>query len=1293
MKALLLSILMGMATLAPVLARAQSCAALYSSKYDTLVMGVSGSAMTLTATTVSTTHTVSTGTTAWATASTLTGGKMEVRIIESNETLDARIGYVYVEYGASCRDSVVLFQPGKTCEQGIDGTEGQRFFVAFSENIYQTPSSPPQTRLIMTAAETTSGTISNPRTGWSQTFTIPANTVIQVTIAHTHAYNTDGETVSNRGLIVATAKKISLYASNSESTSSDATNVLPVEALGDEYYSLSYNGHRSTNSTNTPEEFLIVATEDNTLITIVPAGRTGGVSGMVASKAEGDPFNIRLQKGQTYLVKSYISTNNTDPTLGTYYYRSISGSYIKSNKLIAVFAGHKRAQIGCSSGNGSRDNLFQQLAPLRLWGYHYAVIPASLSQDRYRIVAAYDNTTFSINGTLQTPLNRSAYCDYTVQQGSYAYIESDQPIEVGLMGKTQDCAPVTSVGDPFLVVVNPVENEITSVTFAALPLSAILQQYVNIIVQQSAKTATTLTVATTGVNVPLTFTDISGSNYAYARVQIATGSYRLHNPVGFTAYVYGFGNAESYAYSVGARFNHLTPPSVTADTSYCVGQPLKPLSAYDAEGNFLWYASADDETALGAAPTISTDTPGTYTFYVSRLVECSESPRRPVTVQVHPLPAITFADTSLCNSDSAVSLALPSGGSYTGAGCMAGHFYPANAGAGTHTLAYTYRDQRGCVNSAAANVTVWPLPTIPIVNVIDSASLCDDAPVTLSANAAGAAIGQWYKNGVAITDSTRLQLVVSESGAYSVTVTSADGCAAARGSDTITVVMYTAPGLPVVSTTDMTTFCHGRWATLQASSSEAVVWQWYCDGVAVPDSIGARFTAVSTGSYAVRITNANGCLSGISIPVMITTYPLTLPVIATVDPLAFCDGQSTTLTAEAAEATVWQWYKDGVAITDSVNRHFAAVESGSYTVVVQDIHGCLSATSAPTVVTVYPLPTAPVISVAGNAELCTGDSVKLTSAGTDNLACQWFRDGNPIPDAVVPDYLAYTGGAYTLAVKDEHHCVPVHPGNTLTIIVHPLPATPHLFSTDTLAFCTGGQALLESDAPDAVAYQWYHNGTAIPFATAATYRATISGVYTLRISDSHACRSSGDSETLRVIVHDLPLAPVIVADGPPFYQGWNYTLKIDMPENDVSYHWYKDGVPTGIVSVQWPLTELDNTQTGTYAVEAELGEGCPIRSAPFTVTMDASPLFIPNVFTPNGDGVNDDFHIAGLDNYDGNELLIINKRGKTVFSAVDYHNEWDGQDLPDDTYYYRLSVKEKDGSETYHQGYVNIKRR
>ncbi|MDR0668258.1 MAG: gliding motility-associated C-terminal domain-containing protein [Prevotellaceae bacterium] len=1534
MKAFVLSIFMSMAVLAAESLQAQSCGALYSSKYDTLVVGVAGCYMTLTAATVSTAHTVTMGATTWATASTLSGGKIEIRIIESNETLNARTGYVYIAYGASCRDSVALLQPGKTCEQGIDGTEGRLFFVAFSENIFQSSTSTPQTELIMTAAETTAGTITNPRTGWAGTFNVPANTVIRQTIARQHAYNTNGETVSNLGLTVTSEKKISLYASNTEPTSSDATNVLPVEALGDEYYTVSYNAHRAANAP-TPEEFLIIATENNTLITIVPAGNTGGVNGNVSSKVAGNPFNIRLQKGQTYLVKSYMG-GATDPLLGVYYYKSISGTYIKSSKLIAVFAGHKRVHIGCSSNTGTRDNLFQQLAPLRLWGYHYAVIPSSLARDAYRIVAAYDNTTFRINGTLQSPLNRSAYRDYTVMQNSYAYIESDQPIEVGLLGESQMCHSST-IGDPFLVVVNPVENEITDVTFAALPLSAIQRQYANIIVQQQAKTATTLTAATSGANVSLTFTDIAGSNYAYARVQLSNGSYRLRNPIGFTAYVYGFGNAESYAYSVGARFNHLTPPGVTSDTSYCLFQTPKQLSEYDTAGNFLWYASPDDENSLDTVPVIATDTPGTYTFYVSRVVECSESPRRSVTVQVHPLPAIAFADTSVCNTGSALTLALPAGGSYTGAGCTAGQFYPTDAGVGTHTLTYTYRDAHGCIDSAAARVGVLPLPPDPSISIVDSASLCEGNPATLAANSTGAVAAQWFKDNLMISGATGLQLVVSASGSYAVRVVGSNGCMSANRSAEVPVIIHAMPGAPGIETSDSTTFCTGRRATLYASSWDGVSYQWYRDGLAIPDSTGARLTAFVAGTYTARAVNVNGCLSEMSAPIVLSTYQsphhpaistadttafcaggaatllvdttgalawqwmrdgLTItgatavrftamqsgvysvrmqmrdhcietsetkeltvyplpptPTITGAGQLAFCAGQSVTLTAVAVGGVVWQWYRDGIATPGAVGSQLAATESGRYTVATQDAHGCRSEMSAPLDVQVYPLPVAPAIAVDGNTGLCAGDSVKLIAAGTGYHAFRWLRDGVPVAGATTSDYVVHTAGNYTLLVENEHRCASAPSSTTITVTVYPLPAAPPVFSSDALAFCRGEQALLEALVPGDATAQWYRNGTAVSSATGATYRAEISGSYTLRITDSHGC-SSADSDVLQTVVyerpatprleasgdsfcagdsvlltitapgalrytwiyngvpllttaaaglyvkeggsytatvqgegqcaaagagnqlvitvrntpadpqltalaptafcqglsvtlvawspdasdyawykdgraipgasdgayeasvageysayaingcpsqnaggpllvtvHPLPLKPVITANGPPFYNGWDYWLKIPVLEQGVIHHWYKDGIPAGVAGAQYALPTLGSEQAGVYTVDAETGTGCRVASDPFTVAMEASPLFIPNIFTPNGDGSNDYFHIAGLENYDGNELLILNKRGKTVFTAIDYRNDWNGHDLPDDTYYYRLALREKDGSETRHQGHVNIKRK
>lgn len=83
---------------------------------------------------------------------------------------------------------------------------------------------------------------------------------------------------------------------------------------------------------------------------------------------------------------------------------------------------------------------------------------------------------------------------------------------------------------------------------------------------------------------------------------------------------------------------------------------------------------------------------------------------------------------------------------------------------------------------------------------------------------------------------------------------------------------------------------------------------------------------------------------------------------------------------------------------------------------------------------------------------------------------------------------------------------------------------------------------------------------------------------------------------------------------------------------------------------------------------------------------------IPNVFTPNGDGINDHFEITGLPPYSA--LQVFDRSGKEVFSSEEYSNEWDGRDmdnnvLPADTYWYVLTTPGLSGE---YKGYIYLKR-
>lgn len=86
-------------------------------------------------------------------------------------------------------------------------------------------------------------------------------------------------------------------------------------------------------------------------------------------------------------------------------------------------------------------------------------------------------------------------------------------------------------------------------------------------------------------------------------------------------------------------------------------------------------------------------------------------------------------------------------------------------------------------------------------------------------------------------------------------------------------------------------------------------------------------------------------------------------------------------------------------------------------------------------------------------------------------------------------------------------------------------------------------------------------------------------------------------------------------------------------------------------------------------------------------------LEIPNVFTPNGDGINDKFVIDGLENCIQRQLVVRNRAGQMVYRNNTYENNWDGGDCPDGMYKYQFTYKGINGIEQTMSGIVYIIRR
>lgn len=113
----------------------------------------------------------------------------------------------------------------------------------------------------------------------------------------------------------------------------------------------------------------------------------------------------------------------------------------------------------------------------------------------------------------------------------------------------------------------------------------------------------------------------------------------------------------------------------------------------------------------------------------------------------------------------------------------------------------------------------------------------------------------------------------------------------------------------------------------------------------------------------------------------------------------------------------------------------------------------------------------------------------------------------------------------------------------------------------------------------------------------------------------------------------------------------------------------------------------------TYRVKDMYGYYTNVATVTITQTLVAGALKVPNLFTPNGDGINDVFEIRGLERYQQSELSIVNRWGNEVYHNTRYQNTWTGDGLNEGTYYYTLKVRRTAASELeIYKGYVTLMR-
>lgn len=463
-------------------------------------------------------------------------------------------------------------------------TQGKEFWVAMIPAKGPDSSDPTNTGqfkpyLAVSAAKACQVTLSNPNTGWSDVFNITTdNTWVERTIPLEQWYQKTipaSETIYNNGIKVTSTEDVSVYCALRWSKSMDASNILPITALQSEYIIEAYAP--STKDGDKRNVFTVLAAEDCS-VDITPACTTE------KGKPANTTFNVSLKAGQVYHV---ISKEG----------ESISGSKVNANgKSIAVYAGDILGNVPTSVAD--RDLLYEQLFPIDYWGTDF-VVTRSLEKDanRITIVALENGTDVTIYGAHQVNATSETIVDtdyeLTLQAGqtyefelstgysagkwdtnkratlkginvtdNSAYIHTSCPCavfsyDVGNSYVTKTGSEeVGDKGAPSMTWVSPVQQMMKDVVFGVMGTNNTHDHFINIIV----RTESVKEIKMDGKSIEADFIPVeSNAEYSYARKRLAqttTGqqnpTYHLECESGFIATIYGNGDDESYAYSVGS---------------------------------------------------------------------------------------------------------------------------------------------------------------------------------------------------------------------------------------------------------------------------------------------------------------------------------------------------------------------------------------------------------------------------------------------------------------------------------------------------------------------------------------------------------------------------------------------------------------------------------------------------------------------------------------------------------------------------------------------------------------------
>jgi gliding motility-associated-like protein len=312
-----------------------------------------------------------------------------------------------------------------------------------------------------------------------------------------------------------------------------------------------------------------------------------------------------------------------------------------------------------------------------------------------------------------------------------------------------------------------------------------------------------------------------------------------------------------------------------------------------------------------------------------------------------------------------------------------------------------------------------------------------------------------------------------------------------------------------------------------------------------------------------------------------------------------------------------------------------------------------------TTITVNPAPKGPTYTAVLG---CTGNAVRFDAVQLSDNTYQWSGPNNfssTLPYVLLPDVKYADSGLYKVLLGI------LGCSKTDSFYLRVAPGTKAIVSAGA-NICEGSGIALA--ASGGINYTWTPSAGLSDAHSAAPFASPIdTTVYQVLVTNQHGCK---DSAKVQLNVWKKP----IVNAGPDqrVFEGEPIKLSGTVGGTSVDFTWTPLAGMLNSNTLTPTVSPEDNT---TYTLTAFSELGCGSASDDVAISV-YKKVKAPNAFTPNGDGVNDQWLITGLDTYPDAVVKVFSRSGLLVFQARSGEKNWDGsyngKPVPVGTYYYLI---------------------